>query len=71
MYKTLGSGEAEEEDAENADLYERYVLHVPLSTLHALSTPKTDFYQRVMESCRMAELGGNYEKLLEILRRLD
>lgn len=71
LHKTLGSGEAEEEDTENTDLYERYVLHVPLSTLHALSTPKTDFYQRVMESCRMAELGGNYEKLLEILRRLD
>ena len=71
LHKTLGTGEDREEAEDEANLYERYVLHVPLSTLHALSTPKTDFYQRVMESCRMAELGGNYEKLLEILQRLD
>ena len=68
LHKTLGTDSGGESDS---NLYERYVLHVPLSTLHALSTPKTDFYQRVLESCRMAEQGRNYERLLGILRRLD
>ena len=67
LHKTLGgSGEGEE-----CIPYERYVLHVPLSTLHAISTLKTDLYQRVQESCRMATLGENYDRLLGLLRRLD
>ena len=65
LHKTLGTGE------DGSCPYERYVLHVPLSTLHAISTPKTDLYQRVLESSRMAELGENYEPLGALLRRLD
>ncbi|MBQ8389646.1 MAG: helix-turn-helix transcriptional regulator [Oscillibacter sp.] len=65
LHKTLGTGE------DGSCPYERYVLHVPLSTLHAISTPKTDLYQRVLESSRMAELGENYEPLVALLRRLD
>ena len=65
LHKTLGTGE------DGNCPYERYVLHVPLSTLHAISTPKTDLYQRVLESSRMAELGENYEPLVALLRRLD
>ena len=67
LHKTLGSGSG----AEGGGRYERYVLHVPVSTLNALSTPKTDLYQRVVESSRMVELGENYETLLSLLRRLD
>ena len=67
LHKTLGSGSG----AEGGGRYERYVLHVPASTLNALSTPKTDLYQRVVESSRMVELGENYETLLSLLRRLD
>lgn len=67
LHKTLGSGNG----AEGGGRYERYVLHVPVSTLNALSTPKTDLYQRVVESSRMVELGENYETLLSLLRRLD
>ena len=67
LHKTLGSGSG----AEGGGRYERYVLHVPVSTLNALSTPKTDLYQRVVESNRMVELGENYETLLSLLRRLD
>lgn len=65
LHKTLGTGE------EESCPYERYVLHVPLGTLHALSTPRTDLYQRVLESSRMVELGENYERLISLLRRLD
>ena len=64
LHKTLGS------EGESCP-YERYVLHVPLSTLHALSTPKTDLYQRVLESSRMVELDEEYEPLIALLRRLD
>ena len=67
LHKTLGSSG---EDG-SSNLYERYVLHVPLSTLHALSTAKTDLYQRIVESTRMVQLGDNQDKLLELLRRLD
>ena len=65
LHKTLGN-----EDGECCP-YERYVLHVPLSTLHAISTPKTDLYQRVLESSRMVELGEEYEHLIALLRALD
>ena len=65
LHKTLGTGE------DGNCPYERYVLHVPMSTLHAISTPKTDLYQRVLESSRMAELGENYEPWVALLRRLD
>jgi len=67
LHKTLGSDGGEE----SCVPYERYVLHVPLSTLHAISTPKTDLYQRVLESGRMVELGDQYERLLSLLRDLD
>ena len=64
LHKTLGS-------AGGACPYERYVLQVPLSTLHGISTARTDLYQRVLESGRMVDLGENYEPLVELLRRLD
>lgn len=67
LHKTLGS----DGDDETCVPYERYVLHVPLSTLHAISTPKTDLYQRVLESGRMVELGDQYEHLLRLLQALD
>ena len=51
--------------------YERYVLHIPIPTLHALSAPQTDFYRRVQEAERMVELGGRYNELLTLLKRLD
>lgn len=67
LHKTLSS----DGDGETCTPYERYVLHVPLSTLRAISTPKTDLYQRVLESGRMVELGTQYERLLTLLRSLD
>lgn len=67
LHKTLSS----DGDGETCTPYERYVLHVPLSTLRAVSTPKTDLYQRVLESGRMVELGAQYERLLTLLRSLD
>lgn len=60
LHKTLAS-----------EPYERYVLHVPISTLHALSAPQTDLYRRVRETERMVELGGRYDDLLSLLKRLD
>lgn len=60
LHKTLAS-----------EPYERYVLHVPISTLHALSTPQTDLYHRVQATERMVELGGRYNDLLSLLKRLD
>lgn len=60
LHKTLAS-----------EPYERYVLHVPIITLHALSTPQTDLYRRVRATERMVELGGHYNELLSLLKRLD
>lgn len=60
LHKTLAS-----------EPYERYVLHIPISTLHALSTPQTDLYHRVQATERMVELGGRYNDLLSLLKRLD
>ena len=60
LHKTLAS-----------EPYERYVLHVPISTLHAISTPQTDLYRRVQEAERMVETGGRYNELLALLKRLD
>ncbi|MBQ2739421.1 MAG: helix-turn-helix transcriptional regulator [Oscillibacter sp.] len=67
LHKTLSSDGEEEKCLP----YERYVLHVPLTTLRAISTPKTDLYQRVLESGRMVTLGESYEALLRLLQRLD
>ena len=69
LHKTLGSNAGGEEGS--SGLYQRYVLHVPLSSLHSLSTARTDLYQRIVESCRMVELGDNYDKLMALLHRLD
>lgn len=55
----------------SAEPYERYVLHVPVSTLHALSAPQTDLYRRAQEAERMVEAGGRYNELLSLLKRLD
>ena len=60
LHKTLAS-----------EPYERYVLHVPIPTLHALSAPQTDFYRRIQEAERMVEMGGRYNELLSLLKRLD
>ena len=70
LHKTLG-GRRESGERQASNFYERYVLHVPVGTLRALSTPRTDLYQRVLESSRMVELGENYGRLTDLLCRLD
>ncbi len=54
-----------------AEPYERYVLHVPIPTIHAISTPRTDLYRRVQEAERMVDTGNRYNELLTLLKRLD
>lgn len=51
--------------------YERYVLHVPLSTINQLSTPQTDLYQRVLKCERMVDTGVHHAELLSLLKQLD
>ncbi|WP_312940414.1 AraC family transcriptional regulator [Oscillibacter sp.] len=60
LHKTLAS-----------EPYERYVLHVPIPTIHAISTPQTDLYRRVQEAERMVDTGNRYNELLTLLKRLD
>lgn len=60
LHKTLASSS-----------YERYVLHVPTQVLADLSTPQTDFLERVNKAEHVVYLGDNASYFVELLQQLE
>lgn len=51
--------------------YERYVLHVPTQVLAELSTPQTDFLERINKAEHMIYLGDNASYFIGLLQQME